>query len=53
MGDDKMPTQQTPEGATIPVPTKADLLRDMRKIAKADKPESDAGRSCGAPVQLN
>jgi hypothetical protein len=35
MGDDKMPTQQTPEGETIPVPTKADVLRDMRKVAKA------------------
>jgi hypothetical protein len=36
------PTQETPEGATIPVPKRGKVLRDMRKIAKADKPPSDA-----------
>jgi len=38
-----MPTQQTPKGETIPVPTKADVLRDMRKVVKVNKPPSDAG----------
>jgi len=29
------PTQETPEGATIPLPKRGDVLRDMRKVAKA------------------
>jgi hypothetical protein len=45
-----MPTQQTPEGQTIPVPTKADVLRDMRKVVKANKPPSDT-RGRGAEKQ--
>lgn len=44
------PTQETPEGATIPVPKRGDVLRDLRKVAKADKPPSDAG-SGGAEEQ--
>jgi predicted methyltransferase len=39
------PTQETPQGQSIPVPKRKDVLADMRKIAKA-RPrddESDAG----------
>jgi hypothetical protein len=35
--------QQTLRGKTIPVPKRGDVFRDLRKIAKADKPGSDAG----------
>ena len=35
-------TQQTPEGETIPVPTRGDVLRDLRKVAKAPQRPSDA-----------
>lgn len=34
-------TQATPRGETIPVPTRQDVFRDLRKVAKADQP-SDA-----------
>lgn len=41
--------QKTPQGETIPVPTDADVLRDLRKVAKAHPPmesdESDAPSS--------
>lgn len=51
MGDDEMPTQETPAGHKIPVPKRTDVLRDMRKVAgKAPKPESDASSS-GAQEQ--
>ncbi len=33
-------TQETPEGHTIPVPTREEVLRDLSKVAKpAEKPE--------------
>lgn len=35
------PTQETPEGHTIPVPTKRDVFRDLEKIAKPRKARSD------------
>ncbi|HEX7168693.1 MAG TPA: hypothetical protein VF230_17065 [Acidimicrobiales bacterium] len=30
----KEPTQETPQGATIPVPTRKDVLGDLAKVAK-------------------
>jgi hypothetical protein len=32
--DEQEPTQETPKGATIPVPTRRDVLRDLAKLAK-------------------
>lgn len=29
------PRQRTEKGASIPVPTRGDVLRDLRKVAKA------------------
>ncbi len=37
------PTQQTPQGQTIPVPSRDDVLRDLRKAAKADQSDTGAG----------
>jgi hypothetical protein len=34
------PTQQTPQGAEIPVPSVGDVMRDLRKVAKG-RPPSD------------
>jgi hypothetical protein len=39
--EDKKPSQETPTGAKIPVPSKADVLRDLRKVAKVAENESD------------
>lgn len=38
----KSPKQQTPQGATIPIPTRKQVLDDLRKVASAPKPASDA-----------
>jgi hypothetical protein len=35
----KEPTQTTPKGAEIPVPTRRDVLRDLAKTAKPRKPK--------------
>lgn len=35
------PTQETPEGASIPVPKRGDVLRDLRKVAKPVERPSD------------
>ncbi len=40
MANKKEPTQKTPKGHEIPVPTKADVLRDLRKVAKTGKPST-------------
>lgn len=37
------PLQQTEQGHVIPVPKRKDVLADLRKVAQADKPASDAG----------
>lgn len=37
---EKEPMQRTPQGAEIPVPKRGDLMRDMRKIAKAKPPKA-------------
>ncbi len=39
--DERQPTQQTPQGETIPVPTRGDVLGDLRKVAKAPQRPSD------------
>ena len=36
--DEEEPTQETPTGHTIPVPTRDDVLRDFEKVAKAKRP---------------
>lgn len=36
------PRQETPGGASIPVPAKADVFRDLRKVAKIEDGDSDA-----------
>ena len=33
----KKKTQKTPKGHEIPVPTREDVLRDLKKVAKPDK----------------
>lgn len=33
--------QQTPQGQTIPVPARGDVLRDLRRVAKAPERPSD------------
>lgn len=38
-----MPTQETPQGHTIPVPKREDVLRFMRKAAGPAEPPSDSG----------
>lgn len=35
------PTQETPQGAVIPVPERADVMRDLLRVAKADRPEPE------------
>lgn len=42
MSDVQEPVQQTPQGETVPVPTRKRVLDDLRKVAKARKPSSDA-----------
>ncbi len=32
--------QWTPEGREIPIPMRGDVLRDLRKVAKAPEPDS-------------
>lgn len=44
------PTQETPEGLTVPVPKRKDVLGDLRKVAKADKP-SDASEGSAEDQQ--
>lgn len=41
MGEKEPPKQTTPQGETIPVPTREQVLRDLRKVAKAPKPSAD------------
>jgi hypothetical protein len=50
MATKKEPTQETPQGQEIPVPKRGDVLRDLAKIAKANKPASD-DRGSGAGDQ--
>lgn len=42
MGDKN--TQKTPKGLEIPIPTRGEFMRDLKKLAKADKPKSPARR---------
>jgi hypothetical protein len=36
---DQKPTQHTPKGAEIPVPSRRDVFRDLGKVAKPRKPK--------------
>jgi hypothetical protein len=38
---DAEPKQKTPKGAEIPVPTRDDFLRDLRKVVAPDKPQDE------------
>jgi hypothetical protein len=40
--DTDQPTQRTPKGHEIPVPTRKQVFRDLEKVAK--RPPSQAGR---------
>lgn len=40
---DEEPTQETPEGHTIPVPTREDVLRDLEKVAKPKRSQRESG----------
>lgn len=42
--DSDTATQETPQGHEIPVPTREEVLRDLRKIARPDKPDDDEKR---------
>jgi hypothetical protein len=33
------PTQETEQGAEIPIPTREEVFRDLGKVAKPEKPE--------------
>ena len=37
------PTQETPGGQTIPVPTREDVFRDLGKAAKPLRPRRNGG----------
>jgi hypothetical protein len=37
--DPAQPKQKTPKGIEIPVPTRDDFLRDLRKVLAPDKPK--------------
>jgi hypothetical protein len=43
------PTQRTPKGLEIPVPTRKDVMDAIRKVAKPDEPEKDEKRPSDAP----
>jgi hypothetical protein len=52
MATDSEPTQETPGGATIPVPKRKDVLGDLAKVAKAKpRKESDAGEGSAEDQQ--
>jgi len=44
MPDDE-PTQETPQGLTIPVPTKDDVMRHLRQVAKDPRTDAKAGET--------
>jgi hypothetical protein len=46
---DQRPTQRTPKGLEIPVPTRKDVMDALRKVSKPDKPEKDERRPSDAP----
>lgn len=37
------PTQETPKGHEVPVPKRADVFSDLRKVAKPVEQPSDTG----------
>ena len=47
MPDKDAPTQQTPAGATIPVPTREDVMHDLRRVARADDEDRERRRGHG------
>lgn len=38
---DQRPTQRTPKGLEIPVPTRKNVMDAIRKVAKPDEPDED------------
>ncbi len=49
MPTDDRATQTTPQGREIPVPNVADVLRDLRKVAKAPERPSDTRPDLSGP----
>ncbi len=41
MDSDVDPTQETPQGLTIPVPSKADVMRHLRQVAKDARADAE------------
>jgi hypothetical protein len=41
---DEQPKQQTPKGVEIPVPTRDEFLRDLRKVAPPARPDDGQGK---------
>lgn len=42
------PTQETPAGAKIPIPTRRDVFRDLSKVAKPrTRPDADESADVG------
>jgi hypothetical protein len=37
------PTEQTPKGLTVPVPNRADVLANLKKLARVGKPSAPRG----------
>jgi hypothetical protein len=46
------PTQETPKGAEIPIPTREEVFRDLGKVAKPRKDRSPADGESGPEDQL-
>ncbi len=49
MDETEQPTQTTPKGAEIPVPTREEFLRNMDKVAPAARPLEDEALAEGTP----
>lgn len=43
------PTQHTPKGAEISVPTREEVLRDLEKVAKPSRDRRNGGRRRNRP----
>ncbi len=45
---DKRPTQRTPKGLEIPIPTRGEVMAAIRKVSEPDKAEDEDDESSGA-----
>jgi hypothetical protein len=47
---DKRPTQRTPKGLEIPIPTRGEFMDAIRKVSKPEPDDGDVGDECsGGP----